>query len=362
MTGMSAFKVTPRQAKGHIIEILLAGLVPFLRSSPGMGKSAIYKAIAEEYNLELIDIRLSTCAPEDLTGLPFFSDGKAQFLPFDMFPTEDTPLPEGKDGWLIFLDEFNSASKSVQAAAYKLVLDKMVGLKKLHSRCMLAAAGNLDTDRAITNNVGTALQSRFIHLEMHLVVDAQGQHSEFMTDVAFKYDWDSRVIAFLSYLPDRLMDFRPDHNDKTFCCPRTWDFTQRLIKGKVYNFVDVNGTQVYEMDAKAAMYGGAITSGTAIEFINFTKVFTSLPTMADILRDPGGVPIPGDPPVRFATSSMLISQATDQNFTKVTDYINRMSAEFRTLFFRGLLVRKPELRGHPAFRSAMLELSRYLHD
>lgn len=362
MAGMSAFKCTPRQARGHMIEILQAGLVPFLRSSPGMGKSAIVRSIAEEYGMELLDIRLSTCAPEDLTGLPHFENGIAKFMPFDMFPVEGTPVPAGKNGWIIFLDEFNSASKSVQAAAYKLVLDRMVGLRKLHDQVMIVAAGNLDTDRAITNNVGTALQSRFIHLEMHLIPDSMGQHSEFMTDVAFKYDWDERVIAFLSYLPDRLHDFRPDHNDKTFCCPRTWEFMSRLLKGKTYSYKQVGNDQVYEMDAKAAMFAGAITSGVATEFINFTKVFQNLPKIADILNDPANTPVPGDPPVKFATSSMLISQATEQNFSKVTDYINRFSSEFRVLFFRGLMVRKPELRAHPGFRSAMLELSRYLHD
>ena len=117
MSGMSAFKCTPRQVRTFAVEILMAGLVPFIRSSPGMGKSAIVKSIAEEYGMELLDIRLSTCAPEDLTGLPMFEDGIAKFQPFDMFPLTSTPLPEGKNGWIIFLDEFNSASKAVQAAA-----------------------------------------------------------------------------------------------------------------------------------------------------------------------------------------------------------------------------------------------------
>ena len=362
MSGISPFRVTPRQAHEYIIDVFTAGLVPFLKSSPGMGKSAIYKSIAKEFNLELIDIRLSTCAPEDLTGLPHFENGKARFKPFDIFPLESDPLPEGKDGWLIFLDEFNSASKAVQAAAYKLLLDRMVGQEKLHHRVHMGAAGNLDTDRAITNNIGTALQSRLIHLEMHLTVHSQGTHSEFMEDVAFKYDWDERVIAFLSYMPDRLMDFRPDHNNSTFCCPRTWDYLQKMIKGKTFNYVNKNGEQFYNMDSKAALYAGTITAGVALEFINFTKVFTNLPKLSDIVGNPTNIAIPTDPAVRFAVVSMLISQTNPNNFSKICDYINRMNAEFRVLFFRGLVVRKPELREEPAFRKSMLELSRYLNE
>ena len=362
MSGMSAFRSSVRETRGHVTEILQAGLVPFVRSSPGMGKSAIIKAIAEEYGMILIDIRLSTCAPEDLTGLPFFDQGIAKFMPFDIFPIEGTKVPAGYNGWILFLDEFNSASKAVQAAAYKLVLDRMVGTNKLHPNVMIVAAGNLDTDRAITNNIGTALQSRFIHLEMFLKTDSQGQHAEFLEDVAFRYDWDKRVIAYIGMNPSSLMDFRPDHNDKTFCCPRTWDFCQRLIKGKEYTFVQNGQDQVYEMDSKAAMIAGTITSGEAVKFINFTQVYQNLPKIGDIMRDPQGCPVPADPPIRYATVTMLMELTTDQNFVKITEYLNRFTAELRVLYFRGLMIKKPELRAHPAFRSAMLELNRYLYD
>jgi MoxR-like ATPase len=192
--------------------------VPFIESSPAMGKSAIVHSIAREYGLKLIDHRLSTSAPEDLSGLPKLTNTSATFVPFDTFPTEDTPIPPGMQGWLLFLDEFNSASKAVQAAAYKLVLDRMVGLKKLHPNVVIVCAGNLSSDRAIVNPIGTALQSRLIHLTMVL------DHTEFMEDVAFAQNWDSRIIAFLSYKKEFLHDFRPDHDDKTFCSPRTWEF------------------------------------------------------------------------------------------------------------------------------------------
>ena len=118
-TALNIYRCTPRQVKRFVTDVLFAGLVPYVQSSPGMGKSSIMRAIASELNLQLIDHRLSTSAPEDLSGLPRFDeDGKARFSPFaDLFPTEDTPLPPGKEGWMLFLDEFNSASKSVQAAA-----------------------------------------------------------------------------------------------------------------------------------------------------------------------------------------------------------------------------------------------------
>jgi hypothetical protein len=309
-----------------------------------MGKSSIVKSIAREYSLELVDHRLSTSAPEDLSGLPHFVNGRASFMPFDTFPTEDTPIPAGKQGWLLFLDEFNSASKAVQAAAYKLVLDRMVGLKRLHPNVVIVCAGNLSTDRAIVNPISTAMQSRLIHLIMEL------DHTEFMEDVAFAQNWDNRIIAYLNYKKESLYDFRPDHDDHTFCSPRTWEFMNDLIRDQ----------QVVPEDA--ALYAGAITSGVATDFISFSKVFENLPMVGQIVKDPEGTPLPADKDIRWATVTHLISHADNDNLTPIATYINRLISEFRVLFFRGLMVRKPELKKHPAFHRALVELSRYLHD
>jgi MoxR-like ATPase len=91
------YRCTPRQTRAFVKEILEAGLVPFVQSSPGMGKSTIMRSIAKELNLKLIDHRLSTSAPEDLSGLPRFNEqGFAEFVPFaDLFPVEGMTIPKG---------------------------------------------------------------------------------------------------------------------------------------------------------------------------------------------------------------------------------------------------------------------------
>ena len=356
-TGLSAYICTPRQVKRYVIRCMMAGLVPFVQSSPAMGKSAIMAEIAREFNLHMIDHRLSTSAPEDLSGLPNFSNGIASFLPFDTFPTEDTPLPNGRDGWMLFLDEFNAAPKMVQAAAYKLVLDRMVGQKKLHPRVVLACAGNLTTDRSIVNPISTAMQSRLIHLTMELNFD------EFMEDVALRFGWDSRIIAFLNMNKALLHDFRPDHNDKTFCAPRTWEFMNKLIKGKEFKTrTRSDGVTFYEMEEEAALYAGAITSGVATSFINFTKVYENLPKLKQIVDDPGNTKLPVDSPTKWATVTYLIENVESNNLNEISIYINRLGSEFRILFFRALMVQKPQFKRHPAFIAAMGELTRYLHD
>jgi MoxR-like ATPase len=345
MSETNLYRRTPRQVRTDVIDCLYAGLVPFVQSSPGMGKSSIMRSIANELGLHLIDHRLSTSSPEDLSGLPRFDEkGRAHFSPFaDLFPLQDSEPPAGKDGWMLFLDEANSATKNVQAASYKLVLDRMTGQEKLHERCAITMAGNLSTDRAIVNPLSTAMQSRVVHIEMEL------NFEEWLYDVALKENYDERIIAFLNYDNSKLMDFRPDHQEKTFCCPRTWEFMNRLVSGKEIT------------DDKTALYSGTITSGVAVEFVQFTQVYKKMVTVDEILRDPVKAPVPNDNSTRWAVISHMMSKVTEKIFADLCTYANRFDMTFRILFFRSVMVRQPQLRAHPAFASAMSELSRYLN-
>lgn len=359
MSTVHAYKTTPRQATEFIIDCFESPKrnVAFLQGPPGIGKSAIVHAIAKNADLELIDHRVSTSTPEDFSGLPDMHGPKAVFKPYDVFPVEGDPLPKGKNGWILFLDEFNAGKKEVQAAAYKTILDRMVGQKKLHKDVYVVAAGNRAIDRAIVNSLSTAMQSRLIHLDVEL------KFNDFMEDVAIKYDWDSRIIGYLSYKEDKLMDFRPDHQDKTFCCPRTWDFMNGFLKGKTFEYKKLpDGTWYYGMEQKAPLYAGTITSGVAVDFIQFTKVGQNMPTIKQIINDPKGTVVPQEPEIQWCTITHCMENTkNDDTFEKITDYINRYDANFRTLYFRSLFVRQPALRHHPVVAKAALELQKYLN-
>lgn len=114
---MDKIKVKPAQAKSMITKLLMAKLVPMLVGSPGTGKSAIVHQVAKEHGLKVIDLRLAQCDPTDLLGFPTISGDRAGYRAMDTFPIEGDTVPEGYNGWLLFLDELNSASMGVQAAA-----------------------------------------------------------------------------------------------------------------------------------------------------------------------------------------------------------------------------------------------------
>lgn len=336
------YTITPKQAYDEILSCVSVGLTPLLTSSPGIGKSSLVQQLAREYNLKLIDLRLSQCTPEDLQGFPMRTGNKATFTPFDIFPLQGEEIPEGYEGWLLFLDEATSASKAVQAAAYKLILDRMVGSFKLHDQVAIVAAGNKASDKAVVNQLSTALQSRLIHFELEADPNEWTEH-------ALKNGFDHRIISFITYMPSKLMDFRPDHQDKTFPCPRTWEFLSRLIKDKPV------------LPEHGARIAGTIGQGVAIEFMTFVKEFDRLPKLEDILANPGLVEVPREAGTKYAAISMLIERLDDNNLSPVLDYVNRYDIEFQIVFSRGANAKMPHLaQKNPRFIQNMRDMARYV--
>jgi len=333
----------PSLIRKCVLRALHAGLVPLVTSPPGLGKSDTIHSIAKEYRLKVIDFRVPQADVTDFNGLPDFYDvvlenGKtvrrACFCPFDIFPLEGDALPDHPDGgkyegWILFLDELTSAPKHLQAPAYKLILDRMVGLHTLHPRVLIAAAGNGRNDKAIVHEMSTALQSRLIHFELKL------DHPEWM-QWAVNHHVDTRILAFLQFKPELLHRFNPDHDENTFACPRTWWFAHKLITGQVVDMEDL------------ALIAGAVTPGVAQEFITFIKVFDELPKLADIIADPEHIVIPHEPSIKYALSTVLADKMDERNAAALCTFLGRMPVECRVLCMRMLRQRTPTLIRDPA--------------
>lgn len=341
---MSLLTLPPSKLQQAVERTLIAGLVPYVQGSPGVGKSDIFRSLAVKWNLKLIDVRLSQCTPEDLNGLPMREGNRAIFAPFTTFPVEEDEIPEGYDGWLILLDELSSASKAVQAAAYKLLLDREVGVHKLHDRVKIAAAGNKATDKAVVISQSTALQSRLVHFEIEV------SNSDWMKWAA-QNEIDARIIGFIAYKPSYLHMFEPNHQNKTFPCPRTWAFVNKLIKDN--NSLDQIDT---------ACIAGAISDGPAIEFVKFAELATQLPPIEKILADPAKTEVPSQDSYRYFVTTALMTHVDAKNIEKAFTYMNRLPEEFQVVFVRGIANRDPKLRSNPVYAKNVTKLLRFIHE
>lgn len=326
-------KVKATQATSIIAKLLRAKLVPMLTGSPGVGKSSIIHSIATEYNLKVIDVRLSQSDPTDLMGFPSIKGNKAGYLPMETFPLEGDAVPEGFNGWLLFFDEFNSASPAVQAAAYKIILDRMIGQHNLHKNVAIVCAGNLETDNAIVNPMSTAMQSRLVHLE--LICDAKE-----WINWANSNNVDHRLISYVEFKPGVVNGFTPDHTDQTYSCPRTLAFANQIL----------GVTDIEEPDA-LPMLAGALSEGVARELVTFCKLDKDLPKIHDIEANPTGIPMPREPSILYALSGSISHHANMNNFTALMKFIKRMPAEFQVVCLKATVRRNREMLAHEAIQS-----------
>lgn len=339
-----AFYYSTVDLKSELLDVLAAKLVPMVRSRPGEGKSAIIHQIAAENNLKVIDIRLGQCDPTDLNGFPQIVNGKATYVPMDTFPLEGDPLPlldetdpsKGTyNGWLLFFDELPTAPVALQACAYKILLERLVGNKKLHKKVAMVAAGNREEDNAGAQEMLTALQSRLVHFTL------QTSASDWI-DYARAQKLDTRIISFIQYRPALLNNFDPDHSDHTFSCPRTWEFLSRQIKA----LPDIPGT-------KLGTIVGTIGPGSANEFYTFCQIYRDLVTLPDILNAPSAAKVPSEPSACYAVIEMLFGSFNPTTVAPIMEYVNRLPMEFQVMLVRDIVRASPTNMGFPAMASWM---------
>lgn len=300
----------------HTIEAvkiaLKANLVPLVRSSPGIGKSSMGHFIAQSLNLAHIDVRLADHEPSDLNGLPDVRGEYAVFKTFEQFPTEEMQLPEGKDGWLLCFDELPNVDKQMQSAAYKIILEKFVGQKRLHPKCKIIAFGNHTTDNAIAEVMSTALCSRLIHLNLRFDFD------DFIS-YALSAGISSNVIAYLHYKKSSAYNFDPNKADETYPCPRTWEFLSKSEKA---------GLSVSAPWALAYI-SGTIGQAVAHDYVLFMNYRKELVTFEQMMLNPDTCDVyPNQPHLQYAMASLLAENFGIENIENILKVVSRLSPEF----------------------------------
>lgn len=333
-------QVKVSQAVRMITAAIKAKVVPMMKGSPGIGKSQIVYQIAAAYNLLVIDLRLSQCDPTDLMGFPQIDAArqKAGYLPMDTFPLEGEALPAGYNGWILFLDEANSAPKAVQAASYKIILDRKIGQHNLHKNCALVAAGNLDTDGAIVEPMSTALQSRMLHLD--LVFDAK-EWNDWATTIG---GIDYRITSYGNYKPGNLHNFSADHTDSTYACPRTWELANRLLA-------------ITDADSKdlLPLMAGVLGEGVAREFVGFCKIHEELLKPHQIQAAPETVQVPSEPSILFALTGSIAHNMDKENGAAFMKFVSRLPVEFQVVCLRETIRRNKEMMAHSAIQKWISE-------
>ncbi len=294
---------------------------------PGVGKSQAVRQIAR--NLEertrkevhMTDVRLLLFNPIDLRGIPTSNADKtlAVWLRPQIFQMDDSPDVIN----ILFLDEISAAPQSVQAAAYQITLDRTVGEHRLPDNCIVIAAGNRITDRSVAFKMPKALSNRLLHLEVNVSFASWEKW-------ALRNGVNKKVLGFLSFKPDYLMDFHSSSEDLAFATPRSWE----MVSG-VLNHVSE------DPDEMAPLISGLVGSGVAVEFRTWAKVYQHLPKMKDIFEgaDPA---VPKSTDALYALVTAMETYAGDHRdemgqIANSIRYAMRLPPDFAAVLLKGYM-------------------------
>ncbi|MGV0106633.1 ATPase [Nostoc sp. DSM 114160] len=272
--------MTPADLKAYLNNLIRKNLQisTMIWGPPGIGKSSIVGQIAQEYDIDFVDVRLSQLAPTDLRGLPVAEDGISKWYPPEFLPRN------GKG--ILFLDELNMAPPAMQGVAQQLILDRKIGSYVVPSGWFVWAAGNRKEDRAAVFDMPAPLANRFLHLE------AQADFNSFKA-YALETGVHEQIIAFLSFRPTLLHKIDPQQ--PAWPSPRSWEMASALHHA--------------ELDITPA-----VGVATATEFQAFIQLYKTLPNLTPILAGKGDrIPWPEEPSTKYATAIGLTVRAADAN-------------------------------------------------
>lgn len=211
----------PEELRGTVLRMVRtlwadperASLVPPLMvwGPPGVGKSSILRDAARELGIGFVDVRLAQREPVDVRGLPVPNreTGTVEWLVASDWPREGR-------GLLLF-DELTAADRTLQVAAYELILDRRLGdLYRLPPGWYVCGAGNRVEDAAVATGMSSALANRFLHVELR--ADA-----EQWTRWALARGVHPTVVGFLRFSPESLFRTEGEDLERGWPSPRAWE-------------------------------------------------------------------------------------------------------------------------------------------
>lgn len=301
---------------------------------PGVGKSQAIRQLAKEIEKNtgkksvVTDVRLLLFNPIDLRGIPTANADKTLAIwlkpqIFQMDPSEDVVN-------ILFLDEISAAPQSVQAAAYQITLDRVVGEHKLPENCIVIAAGNRTTDKSVAFKMPKALANRLLHIEVEGSFKSWKQW-------AIRSGIHPKVLGFLTFRQNYLMKFDAATEELAFATPRSWEMVSNIL-----NFVGD------DVDKMLQLISGVVGSGIAVEFRTWTRVYDDLPDLQEIF-DGKNPKLPTGTDAMYALTAAMTAyaRAHKDEISRIANsisYADRMPPDFSAMLMKDYMYIEKDYR------------------
>lgn len=306
-----------------------------ITGKPGIGKTDVVKQSAAASQNQIIVKHPVISDPTDYKGMPWVSEGRAQFLPFaDLEELMNATVPT-----VCFFDDIGQAPVSVQAALMQLFLAREINGKAISEHVTFIGATNRRADRAGVSGILEPVKSRFVSI-VELEVDVNDWCKwAIVNGVA------PAVIAYIRMRPGFLCDFKPTSDLKNSPSPRTWNHLANLVSLDLPNRM------------RMTAYAGAVGESCAAEFTSFERTWQSMISPDAVLANPNAAQIPTEPSALYALATALAMRVTKDSMSRYVTYIDRLMsaglAEFAAVSMQTAVTRDQNLANTGAYINAM---------
>lgn len=308
------YVISPKQLRAMIPAMIDADVSLMVWGAPGIGKTAVVSAAAEDCGRDLRTLPLPAMDAVDLHGAPVVTaeDG-LRYL--DFVAPRLLPRP-GDAPSVLFLDEINAASPSLQPICYSLLWGRRIGDYQLPENCYVMAAGNRQQDRAVAHRLSSALALRMCH------VDVEPRLTE-IRELGLANGWAVEVLAYLTFRPEHLHDFDPA--SRASPNPRQWEQVSDVLGQRAR----LNGTL-------GPAIAGLVGTAVGAEVMSFLDMIAKLPSPDAVLLNPGGVEIPGEASARLALALAVTRATQPDSMGQCMEFLRRLPKELEALGAKSL--------------------------
>lgn len=299
----------------------------YVHGSFGLGKSQIIRDTMNADAVGVVEERLSQVAPEDAgILLPRAEQGDVfRAMPDVIRRVRDSAMEAPSKRSCLFLDEFNSASGMTQAAfGYELLHDGSLSGYKLPANTVRIAAGNLATDRGVTQQIPAPAANRCAH-----VMFTGPSIDEWQFDFAIPAGVNPALVTALREMPVYLCG-KADPSETRTPTPRSWHIASDMMSA-----LPEDASQALQVAVIAACVG----DDAALKVKTILSLQDKLPTWAEVLN--GTAKVPSVLPAQyFAVTAFAYRMTHMSEAGPVMDWIGKLPLELQSVFVRSLGAQK----------------------
>jgi hypothetical protein len=324
-------------ADGHVLTTHILG-------ETGIGKTAVGKLVAKALPTHRFSIIDATQVSDGSITLPALDveRGVSDELPNVRFGVSRTSQRgvDGSQPIIVFIDEYNKASKYAKNALAPVIYERRLGHFYLPDDSIVILASNLGVE-GYGDTTQMFLKTREATLYMRkptseeLVAHATEQCWE-PEVIGFVHEYPQVCDSFMDYLPggkyagrqqqqENQMILDPHVEQDKIASPRTLEFASHVMRGAKAHKLPLNVVR--------SKLIGTVGESCALEMLSYFQSGQEAESFENVVADPMGARLSTNPTVQLIQLFKYLTRVSDRvEAQAVTQYMGRCREEMQILF------------------------------